>query len=176
MATPHHLARSRRRCRAAETASAARAAPSHPAPATPGSRLLHKPARRSLRRAVWRNPRVCPQPLWSWWRANPGSTAARQPGMRTARSSAVAACSPSARSSQPARPLARRTLWRIPRDTSPTDVAAACRCARTRLQLHTTTMWRASCVRTDTPCILVLRATLSSPPPTDYHRNSERTW
>ena len=45
---------------AAETATATRAAPSHPAPATPGSRLLHKPSRRSLRRAVWRNPKSLP--------------------------------------------------------------------------------------------------------------------
>ena len=34
-----------------------------------------------------------PQPLWSWRRANPGSTAARH--THTARSSSVTACSPS---------------------------------------------------------------------------------
>ena len=41
-------------------------------------------ARRSLRRAVWRAPRACPQPLWSWRRADP--RAGRPAAQRTARS------------------------------------------------------------------------------------------
>ena len=56
MATPHHHTAPRRR----SGDGVRSAAPSHPAPATPGSRLLHKPARRSLRRAVWRNPKSLP--------------------------------------------------------------------------------------------------------------------
>ena len=77
---------------AAETASAARAVPSHPAPATPGSRLLSQPARRSLRRAVWRNPKSLPTACLLV--ASERIRAARQHGTCTARSSAMAACSP----------------------------------------------------------------------------------
>ena len=54
----------------------------------PGSRSLTTHAldnaRRSLRRAVWRAPRACPQPLWSWRRADP--RAGRPAAQRTARS------------------------------------------------------------------------------------------
>jgi hypothetical protein len=52
-------------------------APSHPAPATPAPdsfTTLHAAACAVL--CGGHQERACPQPLWSWWRANPGSTAA----------------------------------------------------------------------------------------------------
>ena len=76
MATPHHLARSRR-----SSGDGIRSALYSVAPGSsdPGSLpLLHKPARRSLRRAVWRNPKSLPPSLCGRGeRANPGSTAAQ---------------------------------------------------------------------------------------------------
>ena len=53
-------------------------APSHPAPATPAPdsfTTLHAAACAVL--CGGHQERACPQPLWSWWRANPGSTAAQ---------------------------------------------------------------------------------------------------
>ena len=59
-------------------ASAALSAPSQPAPATPRLPTPPQTARRSLRRAVWRNPKSLPPSLCvRGERANPGSTAAR---------------------------------------------------------------------------------------------------
>ena len=96
----------------------------------PSSRRLPAPsrspsqtARRSLRRAVWRNPRACPQPLCSWRRANPGGGSTAAPQHAHALPQWLP---PSALSSQPARPLARRTLRRtflLPSAAAPTTTS-----------------------------------------------------
>ena len=66
-------ARSRRRSSGDDIHSAA---PSHPAPATPGFRLLHKlHAAACAVLCGGHQERACPQPLWR--RANPGGTAAQ---------------------------------------------------------------------------------------------------
>ena len=72
------------------------------------------------------------QPLWSWWRANPGSAIARHAHGALLRNGCVLTRA----HPQPARPPARRTLRRThhPETRAPTGVAASCRCARTHLQ------------------------------------------
>ena len=100
----------------------------------PGSRLLHKLHAAACAVLCGGTPRAC-HPV-SVFVASERIRAARQHGMRTA--SAVAACSQTAPHPLPARPLAR-SAHPAPhphRDTSPMGVAASCRCARTRLQLH----------------------------------------
>ena len=117
-------ARSRRRCGAAETASAALSAPSHPAPATPGSRLLHKPARRSLRLAVCRAPRES-LPTASLLVAASASGQHGSAAHSTARSSAVAARSPERTSPTACPPscTAHPVAHTSSRETYPTNVA-----------------------------------------------------
>jgi len=115
--------RSRRRCGSSGDGVRSAAPPS-------GSRLLHKPARRSLRRAVWRAPRACPQPLCSWRASESGqrdSTA-----HSTARSSAMAACSP-----ERALPTARPP-WCC------TSKAHRCRCPMPLSHAAPLTAWPAS--------------------------------
>ena len=71
-------------------------------------------ARRSLRRAVWRAPRACPQPLWSWRRADP--RAGRPAAQRTARSAPLRHASRAHDPRCPADPVAHTSSRR---DTRP---------------------------------------------------------
>mmetsp|Transcript_43717 Transcript_43717/g.92990 ORF Transcript_43717/g.92990 Transcript_43717/m.92990 type:complete len:238 (+) Transcript_43717:142-855(+) len=127
-----------------------------PGSSDPGSRLLHKPARRSLRRAVWRAPRES-LPTASLLVAASESRQHGSTAHSTAGSSAMAACSPSSPSSQPACPPSCTAPCgaHIPRDTNPTDVAAACRCARTRTSSCRRPRWRGSrmCMWTPRPLL-----------------------
>ena len=116
MATPHHLARSLPDG-GAEMASAALSAPSQPAPATPRLPTPPQTARRSLRRAVWRNPKqeLATQSLCSWRASESGqhgSTAAQHIARCALLSDGCMLSRARLPHSLPARPLARHTLWR----------------------------------------------------------------
>jgi len=116
----------------------------------PGSRLLHKLHAAACAVLCGGTPRAC-HPV-SVFVASERIRAARQHGMRTARSSAVAACSQSAPHPLPARPLARRTLRHIPTETRAPWVslhpaaahAHAFSCTRPRWrESHTRKLWHA---------------------------------
>ena len=132
---------------AAETASAALSAPSHPAPATPGSRLLHKlHAAACAVLCGGHQERACPQPLCSWRACESGQHSST--AHSTARSSVAASSpertSPTARLPSCTAPPAPHTSSR---DMSITGVAASCRCAHARTPSCTRPRWRGSRTR-----------------------------
>ena len=117
MATPHHLARSRRRSGDGIRSARCSIAPgsSDPRLPTPFTTCTPQPAPCCVAEP---QERVCPQPLCSW-RASE-SRAARQHGTHTARSSAFQHASRvHVPRSPPARPLARRTLRRTHQTHTP---------------------------------------------------------
>ena len=132
---------------ATETASAARAAPPHPAPATPALSRSSHTARHSLCRVVWRNPNSLPAA--SAVVASERIRAARQHG--SAAHSSVRApqrwlhALPSAPSSQPARPpsCTAHPVAHTSPETRATRVSLPHAAAHARASSCTRPRWRA---------------------------------